>query len=91
MHGGWQLFINNSGLLFKSRYTRHKCSFNKSKYGLKTTLLKYIWELKDRNKDLALCGKFLHELKQIQFKTLLFSLHYGKTRDLKIKPESSFK
>ena len=40
-------YVGSSGLSFKSRYTRHKCSFNNSKYRLKTTLSKYIWELKD--------------------------------------------
>ena len=36
------------------RYTRHKCSLNNSKYRLKTTLFKYIWDLNDINKDLSI-------------------------------------
>ena len=47
-------YVGSSGLLFKSRYTRHKCYLNDSKYRLKTTLSKYIWDLKDRNKDFSI-------------------------------------
>ena len=43
-------YVGSSDLLFKSRYRRYKCSFNDSKYRLKTTLSKYNWDLKDRNK-----------------------------------------
>ena len=32
---------------------------NNSKYRLKTTLLKYIWELKDRNKDFSINWEIL--------------------------------
>ena len=32
-------YVGSSGSLFKTRYTRHKCSFNNDKYRLKTTLL----------------------------------------------------
>ena len=46
-------YVGSSGLSFKSKYTRHTCSFNNSKYRLKTTLFKYIWDLKDRNNDLV--------------------------------------
>ena len=35
-------YAGPSGLLFVSRYTQHKCSFNNSKYRQKTTLSKYI-------------------------------------------------
>ena len=31
-------YIDSSGLLFKIKYTRHKCPFKNSKYRLKTTL-----------------------------------------------------
>ena len=41
-------YVRSSGLLFKSSYTRHKCSFNKSEYRLKTTLFKYILGYKDK-------------------------------------------
>ena len=47
-------YVGSSGLSFKSRYTQHKYSFNNSKYRLKTTLLKYIRGLKDRNKNLSI-------------------------------------
>ena len=50
-------------LSFKSRYTRHKCSFNNSRKRLKTTLSKYIWELKDRNKDLSINWEVLARTK----------------------------
>ena len=43
-------YVGSSGLSFKIRFTRHKCSFSNSKYRLKATLLKYIWELNYRNK-----------------------------------------
>ena len=43
--------VGSSGLSFKSRYTRSKCSYNNSKYRLKTTLSKYTWKLIDRNQD----------------------------------------
>ena len=42
-------YVGLSGLSFKSRYTRHKCSFKNSKYRLKSTLSKYRWDLKDKN------------------------------------------
>ena len=47
-------YVGSSGLSFKSRYTQHKCSSNNSKYRLKTTFSKYIWDLKDRNEDLSI-------------------------------------
>ena len=34
-------YVGSSGLTFKSKYTRHKCSFNDYKYRLKTSLSKY--------------------------------------------------
>ena len=40
-------YVESSGLLFKSRYLRHECSFNNSKYRLKYTLSKYTLELKE--------------------------------------------
>ena len=51
--------VGSSSLSFIIRYTRHKFSFNNNnKYRLKTTLSKYIWELKIEIKILALTGKF---------------------------------
>ena len=47
-------YVGSSGLWFKSRYTRHKYSFNNSKYRLKITLSKYIRELNDRTKDFSI-------------------------------------
>ena len=36
---------------FKKRFTQHKQSFRNQKYANSTELSKYIWELKDKNKD----------------------------------------
>eukprot|EP00794_Sanderia_malayensis_P001431 gene1431-biopygen1181 len=36
---------------FKKRYTQHKQSFRNCKYAKSTELSKYIWDLKDKNKD----------------------------------------
>ena len=82
--------VGSSGLSFKSRYTRHKCSFNNSNNRLKTALSKYTLDLKDRNKDFSINRKISTNKKQIQFKTWLNSLQYEKTRDLKTKLKSSF-
>ena len=41
----------------------HKCSFNNSKYRLKTTLVKYFGSWKIEMKTLALTGKLKHEQK----------------------------
>ena len=41
-------YVGSSGITFKSSYTRHKCSFKNHIYSFKTTLSKYIWELKDK-------------------------------------------
>ena len=60
-------------LSFKSRYTRHKCSFNNSRKRLKTTLSKYIWELKDRNKD------FSSNWEILALRTNKFNLKHGCT------------
>ena len=56
-------YVGSSGLSFKSRYTRHKCSFNSSKYRLKTTLSKCIWELKDKNEDFSISWEVLARTK----------------------------
>ena len=47
-------YVESTGLSFKSMYTRHKCSFNNSNYRLKTTLSKYILDLKEKNEDLSI-------------------------------------
>ena len=52
-------YVGSSGLSFKSRYTQYKFSFNNSKYRLKTTLSKYIWEEKDINEDLSINWEIL--------------------------------
>ena len=36
---------------FKTRFNNHMLSFNRRKYSTKTTLSKYIWELKDNYED----------------------------------------
>ena len=41
-----------------SNYILEIYIFNNSKYRLKTTLSKYIWELKDKNEDFSIAGKF---------------------------------
>jgi len=56
-------YVGSSGLSFKSRYTRHKCSFNNSKYKLKTTLSKYIWDLKEKNEDFSINWEILARTK----------------------------
>ena len=56
-------YVGSSGLSFRSRYTRHKCSFNNSKHRLKTTLLRYIWHLKDRNKYFSISLEILERTK----------------------------
>ena len=56
-------YVGSSGLTFKSRYTRHKCSFNNYKYRFKTTLSKYIWELKDKNLDFNIKWEILARTK----------------------------
>ena len=66
-------YVGSSGLSFKSRYTRHKCSFNNSKYRLKTTLSKYIWELKDKNEDFSINWEILARTKN------KFNLKHGCT------------
>ena len=66
-------YVGSSGLSFKSRYTRHKCSFNYSKYRLKTTLSKYIWELKDKNEDFSINWEILARTKN------KFNLKHGCT------------
>ena len=74
--------VSSLGLSFKSRYTRHKCSLKKSKYRLKSTLSKYIWDLKDRNKCFSINWEILART-QNKFNLIwLNSLQYGKTRYL---------
>ena len=38
---------------------KHKSSFNNSKYRLKTIFSKYIWELKDKNKEFSINQEIL--------------------------------
>ena len=52
-----------SGLTFKGRYTRHKRFINNYKYRFKTTLSKYIWELKDKNLDFNIKWEILARTK----------------------------
>ena len=66
-------YVGSSGLSFKSRYTRHNCSFNKSKYRLKTTLSKYIWDLKVGNKTFSINREILVRTKN------KFNLKHGCT------------
>ena len=47
-------YVGSSGLSFKSRYRRLKYSFISSKYRLKTTFSKYIYDLKDGSKDFSI-------------------------------------
>ena len=56
-------YVGSSGLTFKSRYTRHKCYFDNYKYRFKTTLSKYIWELKDKNLDFNIKWEILTRTK----------------------------
>ena len=50
-----------------------KCSFNNSKYRLKTTLSQYIWDLKDKNKDFSINWEILTQTKN------KFNLKHGCT------------
>ena len=56
-------YVGSSGTIFKSRYTRHTCSFNNYKHIFKTTLSKYIWELKDKNLDFNIKWEILARIK----------------------------
>ena len=57
------VYITKSGLQFKSRYTRHKCSFYDRKYKLITTLLKTFGTQKVGIRILILTGKLYNRQK----------------------------
>ena len=48
---------------FISRYKRHKCFYNSSKYTLKITHSKHFWVLKDRKKDFSINWEVLARTK----------------------------
>ena len=55
--------VGSSGLTFKNRYTKHKFSFDNYNYRFKTTLSKYIWELKDKILDFNIKWEILARTK----------------------------
>ena len=48
---------------FKDRYRNHVKSFKHSKYSKETELSKYVWELKDSNKEPSIKWKILKSIK----------------------------
>ena len=44
---------------FKQRYNNHKKSFNNKAYSNETSLSKYIWQLKDSNKQFTIAWKII--------------------------------
>ena len=79
-------YIRSSGLSFKKRYTLNIFSIDNSNYRLKSTLSERILELNDRNKYSNINWEVL-----ARTKNMAVFLQYEKTRDFKIKPETSFK
>ena len=63
------------------RNTLHKCSFRNSKYRLKTTVSKYIWDLKDRSEDFSNWETLARTKSKLNLKMAALS---AKTQDLKI-------
>ena len=55
-----ETYVGMTENAFKTRYGNHKQSFNNPKYKNQTELSKYIWYLKDTNKDFNITWKVLH-------------------------------
>lgn len=58
-----QTYIGLTNTTFKLRYANHTSSFNNNQYRNQTELSKYIWSLKDKNKNFSIKWKLLKKAK----------------------------
>ena len=57
-----KLYIGSTGNSFKSRYNQHSHSFN-NRNANETELSKYIWQLKDKNKEYTISWRLLRQIR----------------------------
>ena len=56
-------YVGLAATTFKTRFSNHTSSFNNASKRTATELSKYIWSLKDNNKDYQIQWKILHQAK----------------------------
>ena len=62
-NGKSESYIGLTSRTFKDRYTKHRSSINNENSKQKTTLSKYIWDLKRRNVNFELKWKIISKAK----------------------------